>query len=169
MTTLQRSQNVITDEEIDGLSVRSFTLPLNNMRLLLPSTVVAEVLDFREIVPAEHMPDWLFGMLQWRGQKVPLFCFEKLLGQEPAMQSDRTRHVVCNTLNGSSRIPFIAIQINGLPQLHAVTNKMLTMDSEAAYAQPVVQATLLLQGERVMMPNFDIMEKMLEKLGISAD
>lgn len=159
----------MTDEELAELKVRSFTLPLNNLALLVPSTVVAEVLDYRESEPAPHMPEWLLGMLSWRGRNVPLFCFEKLLGQEQAPRREGARYVICNTLNGSNRIPFFGIQIEGMPQLRMVTNDMLTMDSESADEQTAVQAYLRLQGERVILPDFDEIEEMLESLGISAD
>lgn len=159
----------LTDDELAELRVRSFTLPLNQMKLLLPSTVIAEVLEYKEVEPAGHMPEWLLGMLQWRGRSVPLFCFEKLLGQDRSSRSVNTRYVVCNTLTGSRRIPFIAIQIEGMPQLHMITNAMLTDDNEAAVEQPIVQGRFRLQGEKVIVPNLDTMEKMLEHLGVSAD
>ncbi len=159
----------LTDEELAELKVRSFTLPLNQMKLLLPSTLIAEVLEYKEVEPAGHMPEWLLGMLQWRGRSVPLFSMEKLLGQEQANRSERTRHVVCNTLSGSPRIPFLAIQIEGMPQLHMVTNEMLAEDKEVMEKQPGVQGRFQLQGEKVLVPDLDAMEKMLEHLGVSAD
>lgn len=159
----------LTDEALAELKVRSFTLPLNRMKLLLPSTVIAEVLENKDVEPAGHMPEWLLGMLPWRGRNVPLFCFEKLLGQEQAKRSESTRIVVLNTLSGSGRIPFMAVQIEGMPQLQMVTHAMLTEDNEADDRQPAVQAHLLLLGEKVIVPNLDTMEKMLEHLGVSAD
>ena len=166
---LETSPTTLSDEEIGELKVRSFTLPLNNITLLVPSTVIAEVLDFRDVEPAGHMPEWLLGMLAWRGRNVPLFCFEKLLGLEQAPQREGSRYVVCNTLNGSNRIPFIAIQISGMPHLHMITNDILTLNSEAVDDSPVIQDQLRLNGENVIVPNMDVMEKMLEQLGISAD
>ncbi len=161
--------NTLSDEELAELTIRSFTLPLNNMTLLVPSTVIAEVLDYREVEPTGHMPDWLLGMLSWRGRNVPVVCFEKMLGQEQPERKSGTRYVVCNTLNGSTRIPFIAMQIEGMPHLRMVTNEMLTVDSDSVGNDPVVEAYLLLQGGKVILPNMDVMEKMLENLGISAD
>lgn len=169
MPMLETSTKVMTDDELAEVRVRSFILPLNNMSLLVPSTVIAEVLDYKEIEPSGHMPEWLVGMLSWRGRNVPMLCFEKLLGQEPAGRRGGTRYVVCNTLNGSSRIPFIALQIEGLPQLRMVTHEMLTADNEAVQTEPAVKANLRLQGEKVILPDLDVMEKMLEDLGISAD
>ncbi len=166
---LETSPTTLTDEEIAELKVRSFTLPLNNMTLLVPSTVIAEVLDYREVEAAGHMPEWLLGMLVWRGRNVPLFCFEKLMGQEQAPDQEGSRYVVCNTLNGSNRIPFIAIRISGMPHLHMVTNDVLMLNNEAVDDRPVMLAQLRLNGENVIVPNIDVMEKMLEHLGISAD
>lgn len=165
----ERLSTTMSSDELAELKVRSFTLPLNQMKLLLPSTVIAEVIEYKEVEAAGHMPEWLLGMLQWRGRSVPLFCFEKVLGQDQANHSGSTRIVVCNTLSGSSRVPFVAIQIEGMPQLHMVTNAMLTEDHETAQDQPIVQGRFRLQGERVIVPNLDIMEKMLEHLGVSAD
>jgi chemosensory pili system protein ChpC len=161
-------ESSLTEEELAELKVRSFALPLNEMTLLLPSTVIAEVLDFREVEPAGHMPEWLLGMLSWRGRNVPLFSFEKLLGRETAGRKEESRFVVCNTLNGSTRIPFFAIRITGLPHLLLLTNDMLVADV-AAVTEPVVLATFRLQGEQVLVPNLDVMEKMLEHLGITTD
>jgi len=157
----------LTEEELAELKVRCFTLPLHGMTLLLPNTVVAEVSDYRETGSAGHMPEWMIGILSWRGRNVPVISFEKLLGQEQAMRSEETRFIVCNTLNGNSRIPFIALQVEGIPHLLHVDSSMLEMDSDIEQVEPAVQAYLRLQGESVIVPNMDVMEKMLEHLGIT--
>lgn len=157
----------LTKEEIAELRVRCLSLPLHNMTLLLPNTVVAEVLDYREITAAEYTPEWLPGTLVWRGRNVPLVSFEKLLGKQQAPRSDETRYVVCNTLNGNARLPFIALQIEGIPHLKVVTNDdIANIDSEQQQPERVVQAYLRLQGESVIVPNLDVLEKMLEHLGV---
>lgn len=157
----------LTEEEISALRVRCLRLPLHNMALLLPNTVVAEVIDYKEIEPASGMPEWLLGMISWRGRTVPLISFEKLLGEEPAFHSEETRFVICNTLNGNASIPFIALQIEGLPHLSVVSSDMLEMEDESR-SERSIQAYLRLKEESVIVPNIDVLEKMLEHLGISA-
>jgi chemosensory pili system protein ChpC len=157
----------LSDEELAELKVRCLTLPLHGMTLMLPNTVVAEVVDYREPEKAGQMPEWMLGMLPWRGRSVPLVAFEKLLGQEQAMRSEETRFIVCNTLGGNGRIPFIAMQVEGIPHLVQVDNSMLEMDNDIEQAEPAVQAYLRLQGESVIVPNIDVIEKMLEHLGIT--
>jgi chemosensory pili system protein ChpC len=158
----------LTDEELAELKVRCLSLPMHNMTLLLPNTVVAEVIDYKEPEPSPQMPEWLEGMVSWRGRNVPVVSFEKLLGQEPAFHSDETRYVVCNTLNSNPRVPFIILQIDGIPHLSVVSSDMLDMDSEIAQSERAVQAYLRLRGESVIVPNIDVLERMLEHLGISA-
>ena len=158
----------LTEAEVAELKVRCLSLPLHNMTLLVPNTVVAEVLDYKEAESAGHMPPWLLGIVSWRGRNVPVLSFEKLLGQEQAFRSEETRYVVCNTLNGNPHIPFIALQVEGIPHLSMVSNEMLETDSDISQSEPAVQAYLRLDGEGVMVPNIDVIEKMLEHLGISA-
>jgi chemosensory pili system protein ChpC len=138
------------------------------MALLVPNTVVAEVIDYREVEQTPNMPEWLPGMISWRGRRVPLISFEKLLGQELAFHSEETRFVICNTLNGNANIPFIALQIEGLPHLSVVGSDMLETEDEAPHYERAIQAYLRLNGESVIVPNIDVLEKMLEHLGISA-
>lgn len=157
-----------SEEELAELKVRCMSLPLHNMRLLIPNTVVAEVIEYKATEPAGQMPEWLLGIVSWRGRSVPLISFERLLGQDNAFRSEETRYVVCNTLNGDAHIPFIALQIEGIPHLTLIGNDMLEMDTGELHSEHAVQAYLRLQGESVIVPNIDVLEKMLKHLGISA-
>ncbi len=158
----------LTNEELAELKVRCLTLPLHGMVLLLPNTVVAEVLDYREPEATANLPPWVLGMLSWRGRAVPLVAFEKLVGRETGMRSEETRLVVCNTVSGNTHIPFIAMQVEGIPHLAQVDNGMLAHDVDAGPDEPAVLAHLRLQGESVIVPNIDVMERMLERLGLTS-
>jgi len=157
----------LTEQELAELKVRCLTLPLHGLSLILPNTVIAEVAEYRDPVKAANMPEWMLGMISWRGISVPVIAFERLLGQEQTIHSEETRFIICNTLNGNSRIPFIAIKVEGIPHLVQVDNSMLDYDSDVQQTEPVVQAYLRLQGESVIVPNIDVMERMLEHLGIT--
>lgn len=151
----------------DEITVRCLVLPLHDMSLLVPNTMVAEVIDYKPAEAAGHMPAWMVGMLSWRGRNVPVISFERLLGQGTAVHHEERRYVVCNTLNGNPRIPFIAMEIQGIPHLTMVNNDMLEQDSGSQSREPAVMASLRLNEESVIVPNIDVMEKMLEHLGIA--
>jgi chemosensory pili system protein ChpC len=159
--------SAMTGEELDELTVRCFILPLYGMSLLVPNTIVAEVIDYKPAQSAGHMPEWMIGMLSWRGRNVPVISFERLLGQETASYNEGRRYIVCNTLNANPRVPFIALEVQGIPHLTMVNNAMLEQDSEEQ-REPAILANLRLSEESVIVPNIDVMEKMLEHLGIAA-
>jgi hypothetical protein len=75
--------------------------------------------------------------------------------------------VVLNTLSGNSRIPFIALEIQGLPHLSLFKHGMLEYDEDASGDEPVVLANMRVDGESVIVPNIDVIERMLENLGFS--
>lgn len=157
----------LTPQELDELSVRCLLLPLNTTSLLVPNTLVAEVIDDRPIEETPNMPAWMLGMLSWRGRDVPVISFEKLLGRETGSAAEERRLVVCNTLNGNAQLPFIVLEVLGIPHLTMVSNKMLEPDSGEEQHEPVVQARLRLNEESVIVPSIDVMEKMLEHLGFA--
>jgi len=161
------SNTNVSAEELDELTVRCLVLPLHGLSLLVPNTIVAEVIDYKPSESAGHMPEWMVGMLSWRGRNVPVVSFERLLGQEAATYHEGRRYVVCNTLNANSRMPFIALEVQGIPHLTMVSNVMLEEDPEKR-SEPAILASLRLSEESVIVPNIDVMEKMLEHLGIAA-
>lgn len=157
------------EEDIAALKVRCLALTLHhNLALLVPNTMVAEVIDFRPVEDAPHMPDWVSGMLSWRGRNVPLVSFERLLGMESLHRQDDRRYVIFNTLNGNKRVPFTAMAIIGIPHLAMVSQTQLETDDDNAPTEPAVLASLRYDGESVIVPNLDVIERMLEHLGVTA-
>ena len=158
----------LSEEELADLSVRCLTLQLYGMTLLLPNTMVAEVTDATEVLPAANTPDWLEGFVSWRGRSVPLVSFEHMLGQETIGRHDESRMVVINTLNEGSRVPFFAMEIHGLPHLSLLKDVNLEYDEADERDEPVILSVLKVDDESVTVPNVDVIERMLENLGISS-
>lgn len=156
-------------EELAELSVRCLMLKLRDgLNLLLPNTLVAEVTDLPQASQLGNMPEWLSGFVSWRGRNVPLIQFEQLLGHDVAGQHTEKRMVVLNTLNGSTQVPFIAMEIQALPHLTVLKHGMLDYDENELEAGAVVLASLRVDGESVIVPNIDSIERMLNNLGFSA-
>lgn len=168
MVNTAQSQSM-SSEELNELSVRCLLMPLHNAMLLLPNTLVAEVVEYRVLDRTANMPQWVRGTLPWRGKNVAVISFERLLGQEVAQSGEHRRYVVCNTLNGNPRLPFVALEVDGLPHLAMVKNEMLEHGDDAQEErEPAILARLRLNEESVIVPNIDVMEKMLEHLGLAA-
>lgn len=158
----------LSEEELAAISVRCLTASLYGLNLLLPNTLVAEVTEIAGITAAGNSPEWLTGFVTWRGRSVPLVSFEQLVGTDSVVRHDRSHMVILNTLNGNPRIPFIALEIQGLPRLSQLKHGMLEYDENEKNSEPVVLSSLRIEGESVLLPNVDVIERMLENLGISA-
>ena len=164
----EMAEQAMSEEELADLSVRCLTLDLHGLKLLLPNTLVAEVTETIEVKPAGNTPDWLSGFVTWRGRNIPVIVFEELLGMETAGRHDDSRMVVLNTLNNNPRVPFIAMEIQGLPHLSLLKHGMLEYDENANTDERVILTAMRIDGESLLVPNLDAIERMLEGLGISA-
>ncbi|MEN8169969.1 MAG: chemotaxis protein CheW [Pseudomonadota bacterium] len=158
----------ISEEELAEVSVRCLILGLHGMNLLLPNTMVAEVIDTIKVTAAANTPEWLSGFVSWRGRNVALVSFEKLLGLETVQRHDDSRMVILNTVNDKSGVSFIALEVQGLPHLSLLKHGMLEYDDNNNDAEPVVLARMVVDGESVIVPNVEVIERMLHNLGISA-
>lgn len=161
------AEQSLSEEELAELGVRCLTLELNDVKLVLPNTLVAEVIDTTVVSTAANTPQWLSGFISWRGRNIPLVSFEQMLGKESLGRHDESRMVILNTLNGNPHVPFIALEIQGLPRLSLLKHGMLEYDENENVDEPVVLTGLRVDGEAVLVPNLDTIEKMLESLGVS--
>ena len=165
---VKKAEQQLSEEELSEISVRCLELSLHGINLLLPNTLVAEVTDISTVEPTANSPEWLSGFVSWRGRNVPVVSFEKMMGLDSPGRHDESRMVVLNTLNGNPKVPFIAMEIQALPHLSSVKNEMLEYDENEKQEEPVVLSSLRVEGESVLVPNIDVIERMLEGLGISA-
>ena len=144
-------------------AVRSLMLPLSHDNLLVPGTVVAEVVAYQppEPAPAEA-PEWLLGYLPWRGQRVPCIAVDSLDHNEVAepTASARSRFVVLKGVGGSPYVPYLAVYVEGIPRLMNLDPDTLELrDSESNEAPTGMQCAVLAQGEPAMIPDLPAIEE----------
>ncbi len=97
--------------------IHCMMIPTPGATLLLPTSVMAEVVDYREPQAVDASPPWLFGQIEWEGRQVPVFDFGSLIdGVDPERPSPRNRIMVLKTLTDSARMPYIGLLMNGLPR-----------------------------------------------------
>ena len=54
-------------------------IPADQETLLLPTSVMAEVVDFEAPRPINMAPPWLLGQFDWENRQVPVFSFGALI------------------------------------------------------------------------------------------
>ncbi len=92
--------------------------PMEEGALLLPTNVVAEVIEYVEPAPLPDTPKWFLGQIEWETRQVPVFSYAALLsGDAPAAAGPRARIVILKSLTDSARVPYLGIVIRDIPKL----------------------------------------------------
>ncbi|MCP8884573.1 chemotaxis protein CheW [Devosia sp. XJ19-1] len=98
-----------------------------------PVTKVQEILDMRPIARLPRAPDNLLGMIDVRGEGVPVLDLRRTLGIEPAPDTENTRIVVLS-VNGPQGILTVGLRAD---RVFEVT----VLDSETLDPAPTISAS----------------------------
>jgi len=92
-------------------------VPTDPEILLLPTSVMSEVVDYRDISPIEAAPPWLMGQVQWENRQVPVFSFSGLInGKEVPAPGPRAKVMILKSLAETGRVPFLGLLLGDLPR-----------------------------------------------------
>jgi chemosensory pili system protein ChpC len=97
-------------------------IPTDHETLLLPTSVIEEVIDFQQPMAIEFAPPWLLGRIEWETRQVPVFSFTALInGADVGTIAARSKIMILKSLTDSSKVPYLGLLLSGLP--HPVTVK----------------------------------------------
>jgi chemosensory pili system protein ChpC len=97
-------------------------VPTDRETLLLPTSVMAQVIDYHTPTPMELAPPWLLGFVEWENRQVPVFSFSALInGSAVGAVPPRSKIMVLKSLSDSGRVPYLGVVLRGLP--HPVSVK----------------------------------------------
>jgi chemosensory pili system protein ChpC len=148
--------------------VRSLLLPISEYNLLLPGTMLAEVVSYVEPTPLEGQDEkleWVLGMVPWRGQRVPLVSLEALMFGDSGDAGSRARVAVIKALGNRRGMPYIGVLTQQIPRLitvHPDTIEALEDSDVSDY--PGIQAQVLVTGEPALVPDIEYLENELYRL-----
>ncbi|MFK7912382.1 MAG: chemotaxis protein CheW [Pseudomonadales bacterium] len=147
-----------------GEEVQCVMIPLAHSNILLPNVCVAEILPWRRIKALQSVPDWMSGILGWRGETVPVVNFE-LLNEHPDSRVANGRCLVVMNRAGLSRGPaFYGIVAEGLPRLLQVAAEDLVARDENG--GPYTSAHVQLGTEAAVIPDLERLERQIKMLGL---
>ena len=145
-----------------GKAMHCLLIPLQEEKLLLPNTAVAEVITYVNPEPIENAPEWLMGKISWRDVHIPLVSFELLSGLTETNAGTR-RIAVLNTLNGDQRVPYIALLMQGIPQLRMIQEDNI-VDVDIESDKNAIARIVKVNDEQVLIPDLDDIESRLKQL-----
>ncbi len=136
-------------------------------QLLLPNSVITEVLSFSDPDAVDGAPSWLLGLIRWRGWQVPLLDFADLAGVQARatqLQGGRRRVIVVKALGGNPRLPYMALLADGFPRLVTVKASNLQAPADATDRAACIHAIATLNDEEAIIPDLDEVEAKLTAL-----
>lgn len=108
-------------EEVSGV-----VIPTGAADLLLPNAAVAEVTGYQDPTLLPSAPDWLLGMVTWRGCNVPLVSLRRAdVAPEQGAHGQRAYLIICYTPSGNAALPYVGIRADGPPRLARLTAQTL--------------------------------------------
>lgn len=135
--------------------IHCMMIPAQDATLLLPTSVMAEVMDYQPPQPIEDAPPWLFGLVEWEGRQVPVFDFGALIhGVDPKPPAPRARVMVLKTLTDSNKMPYIGLLMTDLPRPATLKDSALEETGDEKKALGVF-SRVRFEGEDAIIPDMD--------------
>jgi chemosensory pili system protein ChpC len=149
----------------DSSVVRSVVVPLDREVMLLPGSVIAEVVAYGEPAPAPAgAPGWLVGIMNWREQRVPLVSLGAFMSGTPGViGGGSSRIAVIKALGDRSGFSFYGIVTGEIPLLATVSPENIEPNEGAGVHWPGVVAEALVNGEPMIIPDLDAIEAALRE------
>ncbi len=142
-------------------------LPSQGKNLLLPNVNVAEFVPVSSLQPVAEGPPWLLGMMDWRGQSIPLISFEKLNGDPTQEQNAGSGQVaILNGISGRAELPFFGIRCYGIPRQARVAKEDLRTDDQAEPGR-VELSQVRVAGDAAVIPDLEIIEAQISRVLMS--
>jgi len=106
--------------------LRTILAPLNEGYVMLPNSVVGEILNFNSPEPFKQGPAWLLGEIAWHGWQVPVVNYERMIKDNGITTiTSKSRILIVKTLGESTQVNYIGLLIQGLPRLKKVNASTL--------------------------------------------
>lgn len=146
--------------------VYSFLIPMQENHLLVPNSIVAEIVPFMNVSlfdDAETSNDWNIGNVVWRNSSIPVISLERVQGSQDLGEIRRSRIAIIYTLNGNQNIPHVALLVRGVPRLVPITDDNTQM-IDASPSDGSISAWINVDGKKAQIPNLDHLEQMVAAL-----
>ena len=138
-----------------SLEIHCMLVPTNPETLLIPTSTMAEVLDYTPPQPMEGAPPWLLGQVEWESRQIPVFSFSDLInGSDDGKIPSRSKIMVLKSLSDSARVPYLGLLLADLPRPICIKAETLTETGDDNKALGVFSHVLVDDTEAII-PDLD--------------
>ena len=128
---------------------------MDKENVLLPTSVVEELVDYAAPEPIDSTPEWLLGQVEWNNRQVPVFSYPALINGHDAEDDETWSHtLIIKSLGDSARVPYLGIPISDIPSMDEVGVKDLVHLGDDKKSLGVFSRVSLRDAEAVI-PDLD--------------
>lgn len=107
----------------NGLAERYLTFWTAGQLFAVPILNVEQIIGMQDITSVPDYPDCMKGIINMRGEIVPVLDFRQRLGKEEAVYNDRTCIIVINS-NGEERVGYI---VDGVEEVLGISEEQISI------------------------------------------
>ncbi|MCP5159072.1 MAG: chemotaxis protein CheW [Gammaproteobacteria bacterium] len=148
-------------------NLRCLLITVQGGQVILPNSLVAEVLPFATPLQIETAPHWVAGAMLWHNLTTPLVSLGRLIFRITSDVNLNSRIIIVNTLGADSRLPHFGILGTAAPRPLNLQRQDLTLNldiPDADQNRPGVLSWANYQDQPVVIPDMDAIEAVLQPL-----
>jgi chemosensory pili system protein ChpC len=135
--------------------IHCMLIPTDQETLLLPTSTMAEVIDYTAPEPMNEAPPWLLGQVEWESRQVPIFSFSALInGTDAGKISSKSKIMILKSLSDSARVPYLGLLLGDLPQPVIVKEIKLVATGDEKKALGVF-SRITIDETKAIIPDLD--------------
>lgn len=141
----------------NSVQLQALIVPLKSWNLILPQSLVAEVLPMPEVRLIEANERWLRGSIEWRGAELPLISIDNFCAPGDNEELQRTRRVAILQGLGEG-IEHYGLEIYSIPHpLRLVESDVKVNEKKAACK--LIATHVSVAGVQGIIPELDVLEQ----------
>jgi len=138
-----------------AMEIHCMLIPTNPETLLLPTSTMAEVIDYSTPEPMAEAPPWLLGQVEWESRQVPIFSFSALInGTDVGEVPSKSKIMILKSLSDSARVPYLGLLLGDLPQPVIIREDKLVETGDEKKALGVYSRITVDESEAII-PDLD--------------
>ena len=146
-------------------NLRCLLIAVQGGQLILPNSLVVEVLPFATPLRIEAAPHWVVGAMLWRNLTTPLVSLGRLIFRVAPEADLNSRIIFINALGSDTRLPHFGILSTSVPRPLDLHRHEITLDPAVTdLNRPGVLSWARYQDQSVIIPDLEIIEAVLQPL-----
>jgi chemosensory pili system protein ChpC len=141
--------------------LQALIVPLKYWNLIVPQSLVIEVLSMPIVHSIEASERWLKGTIEWRGIQVPLASMEAFCKPEEGIDQQNTHRVA--VMQGLGDIDHYALEIYSIPHPVRVVESEV-QDDEAEESCELIARHVRISGVKGVIPELEVLEQKINEV-----